>query len=69
MHQEGDGEGEAGRERGGKAQADKSHSPADTREGRRKRQRPRDGELETGRQENGSMLLGQKHTQAGKWRF
>lgn len=53
----------------GKAQADKSHSPADAREGRRKRQRPRDRELETGRQEIGSVLLGQKHTQAGKWRF
>lgn len=34
-----------------------------------KTQRPRDGELETERQEIGSMLLGQKHTQAGKWRL
>lgn len=34
-----------------------------------KTQRSRDGELETERQEIGNVLLGQKHTQAGKWRF
>lgn len=46
MHQEGDGEGEAGRERGGEGPSRQEPLTRRHQGRRRKRQRPRDGELD-----------------------